>query len=397
MRNKQSLIILNNFSDHSKIQSIIVKTGNVTNKWVIIARNNLHYDGVRCSHNAKMMPYESKENISKELACSQSKSNNTRTTILNDNVNAIKSNEHVSKDPKVNHEIKSNEHVSKDPKVNHEIKLNENISKDPKVNQSKSQDTRINEVKDTVINDSQYVYPCLKSYRCKYAKNGVIMYYNVNSLKHKFVELRKILDDALVDVLIIGESKLDETYVDAQFHVNDFKLYRHDRNSRGGGVMVYFNNVIPHRIRNDLNKYIVNGLEGMIFEVNVNKRKWLIAGLYKPPTVTDLMFKQTFCKLMDEMYSDSQNVIVTGDLNFNMNEKNVLSDICDVYRLKNKVHGNTCFKGDNGTSLDVFLVSNAHYFGECINTDIGISDCHNIVGCSLKGNLPQNKKKDHYV
>jgi hypothetical protein len=70
-----------------------------------------------------------------------------------------------------------------------------------------------------------------------------------------------------------------------------------------------------------------------------------------------------------------------------------LSDICDVYRLKNKVNGNTCFKGDNGTLLDVFLVSNVHYFGECVNTDIGISDCHNIVGCSLKGNLPQNKKK----
>jgi hypothetical protein len=255
--------------------------------------------------------------------------------MLNDNVDGIKSNEHV-------------------------------LSNDPKDCKSKSQDTRSNVVNDAPITESQYVYPCLKSYRCKYAKNGVIMYYNVNSLKHKFIELRKILDDALVDVLIIGESKLDETYVDAQFHVNNYKMYRHDRNSRGGGVMAYFNNIIPHRIRNDLNMYIVNGF---------------------------LVFKQTFCKLMDEMFSDSQNIIVTGDLNFNMNEKNILSDICDVYRLKNKVNGNTCFKGDNGTLLDVFLVSNVHYFGECVNTDIGISDCHNIVGCSLKGNLPQNKKK----
>ena len=237
------------------------------------------------------------------------------------------------------------------------------------------------------------MYPSLKQYRCKYAKNPVILYYNVNSFRYKFTELSQILVDSLVDILIIGESKLDNSFLDAQFHVDNYTLHRCDRNAHGGGVMVYVNSVIPHRIRNDLNVYISNSLEGLIFEINLNKRKWLIAGLYKPPKMPDTLFSKTFCTLIDEMSSDSQNVIITGDLNFDMNEKNILHDLCDIYRLKNKITGNTCFKGEHGTLLDVFLVSNKNYFGKCLNSDIGISDCHNIIGCSLKGNLPLNEKK----
>ena len=192
---------------------------------------------------------------------------------------------------------------------------------------------------------------------------------------------------------MIGESKLDDSFLNAQFHVNNFTLHRYDRNARGGGVMVYLNNVIPHRLRSDLNAYVASGLEGLIFEINISKKKWLIAGLYKPPNMSDIIFKQVFCKILDEMFSDCQNVIVTGDLNFNMNEHNILHDLCNIYNLKNKVTENTCFKNESGTLLDVFLVSNRYCFGECLNTDIGVSDFHNIVGCSIKGNLPYNMKK----
>ena len=190
---------------------------------------------------------------------------------------------------------------------------------------------------------------------------------------------------------------MDDSFPDAQFNVPNYALYRNDRNSHGGGVMTYVNNTIPHRVRSDLDVLINSGLEGSVLEINIDKTKWLLAGLYKPPCVKDNAFEITFCKLLDEMFTVCKNVIVTGDLNFDMKKSNKLIDICDVYGLKNKITGDTCFKSTTASSLDVFLVSNAHKFGTCLNTDIGLSDFHNIIGCSLKMNVPiRIKKIIHY-
>ena len=237
------------------------------------------------------------------------------------------------------------------------------------------------------------IYEQVKQYRCKYPRNLITHYINVNSIRYKFVELSQILYHHLADFFVIAETKLDDSFPDSQFHIPNFSLYRNDRNAHGGGVMTYVNSTIPHRIRSDLNVFVNNGLEGSIFEINIEKKKWLIAGLYKPPRVQDNVFEHTFCKLLDEMYSDCSNVIVTGDLNFDMNRDNKLAELCNVYGLKNKISGNTCFKGEPASSLDVFLVSNAHSFGVCLNTGIGISDFHNLIGCSLKLNVPVNTTK----
>ena len=202
-----------------------------------------------------------------------------------------------------------------------------------------------------------------------------------------------ILSDNLADIFIIAETKLDNSFFDAQFHIANYSLYRNDRNVKGGGVMTYINSAIPHRVRKDLNINITGGLEGSVFEMCLNKKKWLIAGLYKPPSVSDSVFKDTFCKLYEEMYDDCSNCIVTGDLNLDMTKDNVLSEICNIYGLKNKIIGHTCFKGDTHTSLDVFLVNNSYKFGTSLNVDIGVSDFHNIIGCCLKCKVPKTFKK----
>ena len=81
---------------------------------------------------------------------------------------------------------------------------------------------------------------------------------------------------------MIGETKLDDSFPDAQFNVPNYALYRNDRNSHGGGVMTYVNNTIPHRVRSDLDVLINSGLEGSVLEINIDKTKWLLAGLYTP-------------------------------------------------------------------------------------------------------------------
>mgnify|MGYP001579955219 CR=1 FL=1 len=161
--------------------------------------------------------------------------------------------------------------------------------------------------------------------------------------------------------------------------------------------MGFVNNSIPHCRRLDLQKYIDNDVEGMVIECQLGKNKWLIAALYKPPCVSDANFKKCFLSLSEELLTITTRVMILGDLNCDMNKSNKLNDMCGIMGLKNIVVGNTCFKSiSNPTAIDVILVSSKLAIAESLNTDIGISDCHNVVGCAMKAFRPNRMKKEIY-
>ena len=60
---------------------------------------------------------------------------------------------------------------------------------------------------------------------------------NINSISSKFDDL-KVLISGIFDILIITETKLDETYPISQFHIDGYSMPdRLDRNRNGGGVI----------------------------------------------------------------------------------------------------------------------------------------------------------------
>ena len=83
--------------------------------------------------------------------------------------------------------------------------------------------------------------------RRNYPKNIIIAHLNINSMKNKYIIATEMLHQKLLDILIIGESKIDDTYSDAIFDVNGYRLYRNYRTARGGGIMAYVSCEIPSR------------------------------------------------------------------------------------------------------------------------------------------------------
>ena len=61
----------------------------------------------------------------------------------------------------------------------------------------------------------------------------------INSFGYKFCSVKELLTTNTVDMLIIAETKLDNTFINSQFAVDNYHLWRADRNSRGGGLLVY--------------------------------------------------------------------------------------------------------------------------------------------------------------
>ena len=96
---------------------------------------------------------------------------------------------------------------------------------------------------------------------------------NINSIRIKFDQLKKTVLN-YSDILILPETKLDETFLTSQFLIDDFsKLHRFDRNKHGGGVMVYILEIIPSKI---LEKHSCpNDIKCLFIEQNFRKCKWL--------------------------------------------------------------------------------------------------------------------------
>ena len=106
----------------------------------------------------------------------------------------------------------------------------------------------------------------LKTVRAKYAKNWIISHYNVNSIRYKFSDLQHILRGHFVDILGIAETMIYDIFFDGQFQMENYKLYRQDRNDRGGGIMVYINDNTPHRLLKQFSG-IYHGIDFLTFEI----------------------------------------------------------------------------------------------------------------------------------
>ena len=83
-----------------------------------------------------------------------------------------------------------------------------------------------------------------------------------------------------LDLLVINETKLDNSFPNAQFQINGYKGLRKDRNNFCGGLLLCINEDIPSK---QIHTTLLEGLESMCIGMNSRKRKWLVIGIYKPP------------------------------------------------------------------------------------------------------------------
>ena len=98
---------------------------------------------------------------------------------------------------------------------------------------------------DSPQNESTSEEPCdifkdLRELRKGNSKKPIMCHLNINSLRYKFNDLKPILTDKLCDILIISETKLDDSFNDNLFVINGYKFERKDRNAKGGGLFVYY-------------------------------------------------------------------------------------------------------------------------------------------------------------
>lgn len=232
----------------------------------------------------------------------------------------------------------------------------------------------------------------IRDFKVNHPKNLILCHYNINSIRNKFSEASLLLMDQLVDILAIGETKIDDSFPNEQFYVQNYRLHRQDRNGRGGGIMLYVNDSIPHRIVKE-HTGITKDIEHMTIEISMKSKKWYLIYIYRPPKVLVSTFRNFMNKMCDNFVNDCNVSVFLGDMNCNMKETNELTDICDLYGLTSLVKEPTCFKSSDATIVDVILTNKPRSFLDTFNSDIGLSDFHNCIGVASKMFAPVVMKR----
>ena len=67
----------------------------------------------------------------------------------------------------------------------------------------------------------------------------ILDHLNINSVRNKFEAVTYLIDNK-IDLLLISETKLDDSFSASQFQMKGFSVpYRYDRNGKGGGLLLY--------------------------------------------------------------------------------------------------------------------------------------------------------------
>ena len=103
--------------------------------------------------------------------------------------------------------------------------------------------------------------------RKKNPKRIIIAHLNINSIRNKFEMLKEVIGNK-INIFLISETKLDDTFVLSQFILEGFTpLYRLDRTEHGGGLMLFIREDIPFKQLPNVNPS--GKIENIFVEINL--------------------------------------------------------------------------------------------------------------------------------
>ena len=227
----------------------------------------------------------------------------------------------------------------------------------------------------------------LKNLKIKNINRLIIGHLNINSVVRKFESLKTTIQGN-IDVLVITESKLDQSFSTNMFDIEGYTSpFRRDKSINSGGVLIYVKEGIP--CRELKTKPGTEILEGIFLEINLRSKKWLLFGGYNNRKSNISAYLKNIGSTLDYYMCKLDNFILLGDYNSEMSE-NAMKEFCDTYNLKNLITEATCFKNPNiPSSIDVILTNRGRSFKNSITVETGISDHHKMIITVLNTYVPK--------
>ena len=143
---------------------------------------------------------------------------------------------------------------------------------------------------------------CLRQFCELYPNKTKIALININYIRNKL----DLLSDQVkgnVDILMISETKIDESFPVCQFEIDGFNIpFRVDRDQKSGGIMLYFREDLPAKLLS-----IDRVKESCFIELNLKRTKWLISYSNKPDKSNIYPHLESLSRNLDLYFSKYDN------------------------------------------------------------------------------------------
>ena len=226
-------------------------------------------------------------------------------------------------------------------------------------------------------------FQSVQAHWCKNPKKVIIDHLNVNSLRNKFVAVDELIKNK-IDVCLIWETKVDESFPNQQFKINGYNMSGSDRDRFGGGLMFYVDEQIPSKVLSL--ESIPMDIELILLEFTVKNQRWLCVGIYRPPSQNEKYFIDHLSKTLGQLSRQYDKTVLIGDFNLTIDNKS-LENFMTTFDLECLIKKPTCFQSSNPTCIDLILTSKKVFFKSTDVIEVGISDYHSLIVTVSKSQL----------
>ena len=242
---------------------------------------------------------------------------------------------------------------------------------------------------------------------------------NAQSLKYKMDEFKGVIDREKPHIVSVTESWGKEWMGDAIFSLNDYNLYRDDRNEKGGGgTLLYISKKLGQRACRPLN----NAVQDHHFDSNIwcwvtpmnNSKKILVGSIYRSPTSSrenNRLLLQQLDRAND--IAGDNRLLIMGDFNIpdiDWENRDVLVGATkidkDLFRkfqdcfLYQHVTKPTRFRGESSSTLDlIFTREEEDVKNIQVLQPLGKSDHGVVVGnfiCEWRNKVKSSSRRVYY-
>ncbi|XP_033107617.1 uncharacterized protein LOC117109396 [Anneissia japonica] len=222
-----------------------------------------------------------------------------------------------------------------------------------------------------------------------------VMGLNIVTLTGKFDNFKHLIENNSIDVIVLNETRLDNTISDRDVNINEYDIYRKDRNREGGGVAMYINcnGGFTHNLRNDL----MDSELKMIVEIRrPNTKPILVLAWYRPPNSEMSVFDKV-SNVLEKIESINYEIIMIGDLNWDPMSPNKTCYTTRMIDLANSFHLHQLFSEptrvtqNSRTLIDHIYTSTPNKINNSGVLHTGISD-HSAVFVILGREKKVNRK-----
>ena len=154
---------------------------------------------------------------------------------------------------------------------------------------------------------------------------------NIRNLLNKLDEIRYIINTlkSRIHLILFTETWLNSSVLDEEVSIPGYTIFRKDRGSKGGGVIVYVRDNLSVIRRSDLERPDV---EGLWLEITLPKsRSFLFGTFYRSPSSskhTSPNFINFFSDTIESLSVENKEVLVLGDFNCDFSAKKTTQPEC---------------------------------------------------------------------